>query len=552
MARSRKKRDLERDALAVMQSVRGLVVAVAVCVAACRDTPPLEPMPPTDTAAFEASVRSALREAQVRFDGVAASRPSNDALGAAYGDLAMTCHAQDLIALAEVAYRNARRLAPDDRRWPHLLGHLYLDSSRVKEAIEAFEAAHGIDPRAPATVHALATAALRNGEPERARALFASLASLPGGSAAAATGLGKAALAVRDHRGAITHLEQALSLSPGSSRLRQPLSAAYRAIGNIEKAALHQQLYSPDGAEPEVEDAAADALAERVVVSKVLLRRGQRAARAGHFDAAEKAFRATIAADPGSAEAHANLGITLANQDRLADAQRVLEKAVRMDPPIALAHFSLAVVHDRQDHLEDAIAAYQAALRVDPGMAAAQWHLADALMRSGDAAAAAMRYEQVLRPRTDGVTALRHALAVALVRAGRHAEARRVLERATQLEPDDRLIVDALARVLATSPEARVRDGRRAVALACPLHERTRTADAGEACAMALAQAGRHAEAAALQRSVMAAGGHDASAMAFMSSTLERYEHRLPAREAWRADHPVFRPKSGAVARRVP
>ena len=47
----------------------------------------------------------------------------------------MVYHAQDLPTPAEVAYINAMRLAPGDKRWPYLLAHLYADASRLPEAI---------------------------------------------------------------------------------------------------------------------------------------------------------------------------------------------------------------------------------------------------------------------------------------------------------------------------------------------------------------------------------------------------------------------------------
>jgi len=91
----------------------------------------------------------------------------------------------------------------------------------------------------------------------------------------------------------------------------------------------------------------------RVATSKIassgaLLRRGERAGKAGRLDLAEQAFRAAIAADPRNAEAAANLGITLANLGRLEEAQRSLEQSLALDDRSAIAHLSLGVVMDRQ------------------------------------------------------------------------------------------------------------------------------------------------------------------------------------------------------------
>jgi tetratricopeptide (TPR) repeat protein len=55
-------------------------------------------------------------------------------------------------------------LAPRDKRWPYLMGHLYNDSARQEKAIEAFEAALAIDPEDPATIFSLAEVSLQHGE----------------------------------------------------------------------------------------------------------------------------------------------------------------------------------------------------------------------------------------------------------------------------------------------------------------------------------------------------------------------------------------------------
>lgn len=56
-------------------------------------------------------------------------------------------------------------------------------------------------------------------------------------------------------------------------------------------------------------------------------------------------------------------------------------------------------------------------------------------------------------------------LAVALLKLKRTAEAVPHLDRAVALRPNDRIAADTLARVLATSPEASLRNGARAVML---------------------------------------------------------------------------------------
>ena len=106
------------------------------------------------------------------------------------------------------------------------------------------------------------------------------------------------------------------------------------------------------------------------------------------------------------------------------------------------------------------------------------------------------------------------------------------------LYPDQPLFAKALARLLAAAPDARVRDGQRAMMLVQELLEQERSFDLGEAMAMALAEVGQYAEAASWQREVMSlaeqAGRDDL--VQRMAENLRLYERGEPCRTPWRDD----------------
>src|SRR6195952_2689813 len=116
--------------LSVQVAGAAILALLVVWVAACSGPKhELVTIPATDMSGLEPSVRVAVDRAQAEVDRVAAGKPTDDALADAYGNLAMTYHAQSLVPGAEAAYKNARMLAPRDKRWPYLQGHLYNDSS---------------------------------------------------------------------------------------------------------------------------------------------------------------------------------------------------------------------------------------------------------------------------------------------------------------------------------------------------------------------------------------------------------------------------------------
>jgi tetratricopeptide (TPR) repeat protein len=526
-----------------------LALLIGVAVAACTDyTRDLPPVPPVEMKGFEPSVKNALEKARAQFDAIAAKRPDRERLGEAYGELAMMYHAQDLVAPAAVAYANAHRLAPDDKRWPYLLGHLYNDAARVPEAIASFEEVLAKHPADAPTLLALGQAYLQSGAFDKAEAMYERLKALPNAEPAALAGLGKVALARHDYALAVERLEQAVKLAPDATKLHQPLAIAYRGVGDPAKADEHVRLFAIDGFDPTVDDPIADALSDKVLASKVLLRRGQRAGKSGRFDLAEKAFRAAVDASPNDAEAIANLGISLANLGRLDEAETRLADAIAKDDSIAVAHLSLGVVYDRKGRDAAAIEQYAATIRLDADNVAAHVYEADALMRTGQADKAIPLYREALA-KAPGSSRMQMSLAMALVRSGKRAEARSVLEAALAEQPDNLAIGNALARLLATAPEPTVRDGPRSLELARKVFDATRSPEVGQTYAMALAETGHYAEAVKLQQETLIAYERSRAPVfrPALERNLERYRRNEPAREGWAPEDPIFEPRSPAA-----
>ena len=525
--------------------------ALALCLAAGCEPPvgDLTPMPATDTSKLEPAVRNRIASAHAEFDRLASSSPSRAALAAAYGELGMVYHAQDLPTPAEVAYLNAIRLAPGDKRWPYLLAHLYADASRLPEALRTFEAVRAIDPEDAPTRIYLGQLYLQGGELDKAKASFEKAKQSKDARAAALAGLGKTALAAGQYQEAAADLEEALKLWPNASQLRHPLAMAYRGLGDAAKAQENLARHVVKGAEPGIVDPIVDEMSSRVVVSRVLLRRGQQFGRAGRFDLAEQAFRAAVASDPVSAEARANLGISLANVGKVQEARDQLLESVRLDDSNALAHFSLAVVYDRLGEDKPARAQYLAALRHDPRHAEALVYVADLLLRTGEPDQAVAHYRRALSAYGHS-TRIELSLAMALVKAGRRAEARKTLEQALAAEPNSAEVINSLARLLATAREPGVRNAKRALALSEKLFQATRSLAVGQTYAMALAESGRFKEATTLQQETII--GYQRSKtpvdVEFLQHNLRLYQEHKPARDGWSPGDPALSPRSPAAA----
>ena len=92
--------------------------------------------------------------------------------------------------------------------------------------------------------------------------------------------------------------------------------------------------------------------------------------------AAEDAYRRAIAADPGLADAHLNLGRLLHAGGAVRDALDEYQLALKLDPDDPTATFNLGVALDDLGHDHEAIEAYERALALAPRFADALFNLA--------------------------------------------------------------------------------------------------------------------------------------------------------------------------------
>jgi tetratricopeptide (TPR) repeat protein len=281
--------------------------------------------------------------------------------------------------------------------------------------------------------------------------------------------------------------------------------------------------------------------------------RGLAAMRAQDWKGATAAFREGLAIAPaGSASSrslHHKLGTALYMAgDPLGATQQFREvlrtaPADRPDESAAKANYSLGVLMMSGGRFNDAVAFLGDAVKYQPNYAEAHQTLGDALRRLGRFAPASQHYQEVVRIDPSSAEA-RFGYAIALVRLGRYREARDSLTESLTLLHDQPMLTLALARILASAPDASVRDGRRALVLAQQLAQTTKTTDVGETMAMAFAEVGDYSSAVDVQKDVMAvaaqAGQRDT--VAIMERNLRLYEQRQPCRTPWAADDPVNSP----------
>jgi protein O-mannosyl-transferase len=224
---------------------------------------------------------------------------------------------------------------------------------------------------------------------------------------------------------------------------------------------------------------------------------GTALAEKGKLDDAGENFRAALRIKPNYDDARNNLARFLGIQGNWAEAQQSLEELVRRSPRDARGHRNLGHVLLTKGNVADGIAQYALARQLQPDDPATAEDLAVTLTRPEQST-------NLLPYLPDALSLLASAdlrakLADSWVAQGKFQCAVQAYRAALALEPDSPDRLNDFAWLLATCPDAKVRDGAEAVRLAeraCKLTEFKWTMMVGTLAA-AYAEAGRFPEAVA-------------------------------------------------------
>ena len=185
----------------------------------------------------------------------------------------------------------------------------------------------------------------------------------------------------------------------------------------------------------------------------------------GQIDDAIAHYQRALQMQPDWWDAEYNLGTALSAKGQVDEAILHSEKAVSMRPTDPDAQVSLGNLLAQKGRIDEAIAHYQKAITVHPDHFLARYGLGHALLEKGelDSAIQVCRSALLLRPLDADC---RTTLAIALEKKGNPAEAIQHYQKALELAPRSIPTLTNLAWLLATSQDASLRNGLKAVELA--------------------------------------------------------------------------------------
>jgi Flp pilus assembly protein TadD len=218
---------------------------------------------------------------------------------------------------------------------------------------------------------------------------------------------------------------------------------------------------------------------------------------------------------------------------------------MEIDPNDADAHCNLGNTLARLGRLDEAVAHYQAALKIEPHNAQAYFNLGNASACRGQLAEAAACYRQALEIQPDNAGA-HNGLGLVLAGQGRHDAAMTHYRMALKLQPGDTEIQKNLAWLRATCPEASLRNGVEAIEFARQANQSCggKRLDILDVLAAAYAEAGWFAEALAAERKALelARQQNDRASADVMRARLALYEAGRPYHQT-RSTAPPLPPK---------
>jgi tetratricopeptide (TPR) repeat protein len=317
---------------------------------------------------------------------------------------------------------------------------------------------------------------------------------------------------------AISHFEKAVEINPNSVEAHNNLGNRFRQMGRTSESLAHLQ--KAVELDPKYAEAHNN-------LGNTLLAAGRTTEAIDHFNRA-------LEIDPVYAEAHNNLGNALLATGHTSEAFDHLKRALEINPEYAAARYNLANAFLQSGRLDEAVSQFKRALDIDPTNAGAHNNLGAVLLQLGKVDEAVVHLNKALEIDPNNAQAHNNA-GNTFLRMGKINEAVAHYDRALEIDPGNINAANNLAWLFATSSDAGVRNGAKAVELAERADQLTghKNAIIIATLAAAYAEAGRFPEAlTAARRALQLATDAGNTALAdAVRAQIKLYESKSPSRE---------------------
>jgi tetratricopeptide (TPR) repeat protein len=257
--------------------------------------------------------------------------------------------------------------------------------------------------------------------------------------------------------------------------------------------------------------------------------------RNGRVDEAIAQYRKALQFNPGYMEARFNLGSALVLKGNLDEAAAQYRKVLEIRPDYLQAEYSLGKVLLQKGDVDEAMAHLDKTATVGQDPFEKWYNFGNQFLQEPDWQCAIACYRQAIKIAPRSADAYAN-LGVAFLKKGETREAIDAWQQALEMKPDQLYVLNNLAWLLATTPDASLRDGAKAVALAAQANQLSGGGNPAilRTLAAAYAEEGSYSMAAVTARRglELATGQKDDALTATLQKEIQLYEAGKPAREA--------------------
>ena len=326
----------------------------------------------------------------------------------AWGELAEVCDVHKLLECAEVAYRRAHVLAPDEYRFPYLLG-LLLDRTGWggAESVAMYRAAARLNSRYAPIFFRLGFALERQGDLPAARDAYVRATQVDPRLAIAHRSAGQTLLVLGDVAAARDHLETAARLDPGDGAVYGTMAQMYRRLGDAGRARDAADLARKHRPKLKVPDRVSEAVGARAVDSTSAFRRARGLMSAGRHREAIGYLKVCATAEPDHHMLQVYLATCYHRIGELETCLAHLATALRLKEDSASAHFEMATVLVEMGQLDRALPHYRRLQQIQPDSATIHEKMGDAFLKARHLERAIEAYRVAVRIDADSPAAER-------------------------------------------------------------------------------------------------------------------------------------------------
>ena len=378
--------------------------------------------------------------------------------------LALTRHQLESWWNSETLFRHALAVTENNGTAHSNLGFALVKDGRTDEAIHHFQEALRINPKEAGAYNNLGNALIGQGQLDEGIQSYQQALRLTPEDAQIHNSLGSAYVKQGNLDAAIQHFQQGLRFTPNDAEIHNHLGDALARKGRLDAAidqfrealrlkpddpTAHYNLAIALGKQGNLNVAIEQFQAALLVQPDYPAARSNLAIALAQKSRFDNSIRGEAPrSQPDDREARHKLGMALVNQGRMDEAIREFQAALRLRPNDAAAHKNLGLALAMKGQIDEAINHFQDATRLNPDDPETLYNLGLALEKRGRIDEAIGQYQQVLRLKPEYADACNNLGYLWAERGENLDQARALIEKAVQVQPQNAGFLDSLAWVL--------------------------------------------------------------------------------------------------------